>query len=107
MHTHFIDHDGGRIAFDDTLDTEADRQAVVLIPGMLDTRATYRHLRPLLTESGRRVISFDPRGYGETSPSWADFSQAAQATDIVALIEHLHAGPVILARSTARSGVPG
>ncbi|MFD0570830.1 alpha/beta fold hydrolase [Kitasatospora gansuensis] len=45
--TQYLDVPGGRLAYDDTA-TETGLP-VVLLPGMLDSRAVYRHLRPLLT----------------------------------------------------------
>ncbi|WP_425556380.1 alpha/beta fold hydrolase, partial [Kitasatospora nipponensis] len=53
--TQYLDVPGGRLAYDDTA-TETGLP-VVLLPGMLDSRAVYRHLRPLLTTPGHRVIT--------------------------------------------------
>lgn len=106
MQTRFLDTDGGRLAYDDTRDDGHDGPLVLLVPGMLDTRQTFRHLSPLLTAAGYRVVSFDPRGYGETSPVWDDFSQAAQSTDISALVSHLDSGPaLVVAHSYAASSI--
>ncbi|MBV6701421.1 alpha/beta hydrolase [Kitasatospora aureofaciens] len=85
--TQYLDVPGGRLAFDDT--RQGDGVPVVLLPGMLDTRAAYRHLRPLLTAAGRRVITMDLRGFGESSIVWDDYTPAAIATDVLALLGHL------------------
>ncbi|MFH8385432.1 alpha/beta fold hydrolase [Kitasatospora sp. NPDC018058] len=85
--TQHLDVPGGRIAFDDT--RQGDGTPVVLLPGMLDSRRAYRHLHPLLTAAGRRVITMDVRGFGESSIAWNDYSPAAVATDVLALLDHL------------------
>ncbi|MFF0416078.1 alpha/beta fold hydrolase [Kitasatospora sp. NPDC004745] len=85
--TQYLDVPGGRLAYDDT--RQGDGAPVVLLPGMLDTRAAYRHLHPLLTAAGHRVITMDLRGFGESSIVWDDYSPAAIATDVLALLNHL------------------
>ncbi|MFD8699098.1 alpha/beta fold hydrolase [Kitasatospora purpeofusca] len=93
--TRYLDLPGGRIAFDDT--GRGDGAPVVLLPGMLDSRAAYRHLRPLLTAAGRRVITMDLRGFGESSILWEDYSPAAIAGDVLALLDHLGIERAVLA----------
>ncbi|MFJ9693620.1 alpha/beta fold hydrolase [Kitasatospora sp. NPDC101183] len=85
--TGHLDLPGGRIAYDDT--RQGDGLPVVLLPGMLDSRTAYRHLRPLLTAAGRRVVTMDLRGFGESSIAWDDYSPAAIAGDALALLDHL------------------
>ncbi|GAA1388370.1 alpha/beta hydrolase [Kitasatospora putterlickiae] len=93
--TRHLDLPGGRIAFDDT--GHGTGAPVVLLPGMLDSRAAYRHLRPLLTAAGRRVITMDLRGFGESSIRWDDYSPAAIAGDVLALLDHLGIERAVLA----------
>ncbi|MFF2039404.1 alpha/beta fold hydrolase [Kitasatospora sp. NPDC058170] len=93
--TQFLDVPGGRLAYDDTV--QGDGAPVVLLPGMLDSRAAYRHLRPLLAAAGRRVITMDLRGFGESSIAWDDYSPAAIATDVLALLDHLGIERAVLA----------
>ncbi|MER7705329.1 alpha/beta hydrolase [Kitasatospora sp. NPDC097605] len=93
--TRHLDLPGGRIAFDDT--GHGEGAPVVLLPGMLDSRAAYRHLRPLLTAAGRRVITMDLRGFGESSVVWDDYSPAAIAGDVLALLDHLGIDRAVLA----------
>ncbi|MFB6888140.1 alpha/beta fold hydrolase [Kitasatospora sp. NPDC056327] len=93
--TRHLDLPGGRIAFDDT--GHGEGVPVVLLPGMLDSRAAYRHLRPLLTAAGRRVITMDLRGFGESSIHWDDYSPAAIAGDVLALLDHLDIDRAVLA----------
>ncbi|WP_327068245.1 alpha/beta fold hydrolase [Kitasatospora sp. NBC_01302] len=93
--TQFLQLPGGTIAFDDTLGADSrgtsgeDSTPVVLLPGMLEPRASFRHLRPLLLAAGQRVITMDLRGLGESSSAWDDYSPAAIAGDVVALLDHL------------------
>ncbi|MFG3050862.1 alpha/beta fold hydrolase [Kitasatospora sp. NPDC048239] len=93
--TQFLDVPGGRLAYDDTV--QGDGAPVVLLPGMLDSRTAYRHLHPLLTAAGRRVITMDLRGFGESSITWDDYSPAAIATDVIALLDHLGIERAVLA----------
>ncbi|MEV6978205.1 alpha/beta hydrolase [Kitasatospora sp. NPDC093806] len=93
--TRYLDLPGGRIAFDDT--EHGAGAPVVLLPGMLDSRAAYRHLRPLLTAAGRRVITMDLRGFGESSIVWDDYTPAAIARDVLALLDHLGIERAVLA----------
>ncbi|MFF7453451.1 alpha/beta fold hydrolase [Kitasatospora sp. NPDC008115] len=96
--TRHLDLPGGRIAFDDT--GHGEGAPVVLLPGMLDSRAAYRHLHPLLTAAGRRVITMDLRGFGESSIVWDDYSPAAIAGDVLALLDHLGIERAVLAGSS-------
>ena len=82
----------GRIAYDD----EGAGPVVLLAPGMGTTRATFRHLAPVLRRAGYRVVTTDYRGLGESDTGWAEYSSAATADDLAALIRHLGAGPVLL-----------
>ncbi|MBR7829362.1 alpha/beta hydrolase [Actinospica sp. MGRD01-02] len=82
----------GRIAYDD----QGTGPAVLLAPGMGTTRATFRHLVPVLLRAGYRVITTDYRGLGESDTGWDEYSSAATADDLAALIRHIDAGPVLL-----------
>ncbi|GAB2738515.1 alpha/beta fold hydrolase [Kitasatospora kifunensis] len=95
--TQYLQLPGGTIAFDDTLGTAAEGSTpVVLLPGMLEPRASFRYLHPLLTAAGQRVITVDLRGLGESSLAWDDYSPAALAEDVVALLDHLKIDRAIL-----------
>ena len=82
----------GTLSYDDT----GDGPLMVLLPGMGDNRTSYRHLIPLLVAAGHRVVSLDPRGQGESSAAWADYSPEAIGADLLALLRHLDAGPATL-----------
>lgn len=84
--------DNGTLAYDDN----GTGPLVVCLPGMGDNRTTYRHLVPLIVAAGHRVITMDPRGQGESSAVWADYSPQAMGADLLALLHHLGAGPAIL-----------
>jgi len=101
MKTQYLDREGGRIAYDDTAN---DGPLVVCVPGLGDTRNTYRHLRPLLVASGYRVVTADLRGEGESTAHWSDYSTTAVAADILALVRHLDAGPVLLISNSYTGG---
>ncbi|GAA3107301.1 alpha/beta fold hydrolase [Streptosporangium carneum] len=100
MKTQFLQVTGGRIAYDD----EGDGPLVVMVLGMLDSRESYRFLRPLLVQAGYRVVTMDIRGYGESSIDWDDYSYAAQGRDIAALVAHLDAGPAVLVGNSYAAG---
>lgn len=82
----------GRIAYDD----QGNGPVVLLAPGMGTTRATFRHIAPVLLRAGYRVVTTDYRGLGESDTGWDEYSSAATAQDLAALIRHLDAGPVLL-----------
>lgn len=94
----------GTIAYDDTGGTGPP---VIAAPGMGDLRQVYRHVRPLLTDAGVRLVTMDLRGVGESSVGWPDYSDAALGSDMLALAAHIDAGPVVLVGNslTAASAV--
>lgn len=91
--THLLPLDGGSIAYDDT---GGDGRLVVCSPGVGDTRAEYRHLRPLLVEAGFRVVTVDLRGHGESDTSFGSWAVEAVGADLVALLDHLEADGAVL-----------
>lgn len=90
MTTQSLNVTGGTIAFDDS---GGDGPLVVMLPGAGDTRAEYRFVAPDLAWSGVRVVTADLRGHGESSPSWPGYGMPETADDLLALLEHLDAGP--------------
>jgi pimeloyl-ACP methyl ester carboxylesterase len=102
--TQFLEKYGGKIAYDDTGGTGP---LIIAAPGMGDTRGVYRHLSPLLTKAGLRLVTFDIRGMGESSTGWKDYSDAAIASDYISLLVHLKSPTAILMGSskTAASAV--
>jgi pimeloyl-ACP methyl ester carboxylesterase len=56
-------------------------------------RSEYRFLGPALREAGYHAVSADLRGQGDTSVPWQTYDVPSVGNDILALIEHLNAGP--------------
>lgn len=100
MKTNYLEHENGRIAYDDA----GDGPLVVCIPSLGDLRGEYRFLIPQLVAAGYRVVSMDVRGLGETSVAWSDYSVAGVGRDIVALLRELKAGPAILIGTSMAAG---
>ena len=90
MGTQNLSVTGGTIAFDDS---GGSGRLVVMIPGAGDTRDEYRFVVPDLIAGGARVVTMDLRGHGESSADWPAYGMADTAADLVALLEHLDAGP--------------
>ena len=84
--------DGGPLAYDDP----GQGPLVVMAPGLGDLRQEYRFLAPELLGAGYRVVTVDLRGHGGSSVGWADYGRKATGEDLLALIDHLDAGPAIL-----------
>lgn len=99
--THYLVREGGSIAYDDMGGTGP---AVVLVPGLGDTRRVYRFLGPALRAAGHRVVTMDLRGHGESDPTFTDYSPEAVGGDIVALVEHLDAAPAALVGGSFAAG---
>jgi pimeloyl-ACP methyl ester carboxylesterase len=91
--TQFLARPDGRISYDDN---GIDGPLVIAAPGMGDTRHSYRHLRDGLAAAGIRFVTMDLRGMGESSVDWNDLSDAAVASDYLALVDELGSGPAVL-----------
>ena len=91
--THYLERPDGRISYDDN---GVDGPLVIAAPGMGDTRHSYRHLRDGLAAAGIRFVTMDVRGMGESSVDWSDLSDAAVASDYLALVDELGGGPAVL-----------
>ncbi|WP_262851395.1 alpha/beta fold hydrolase [Mumia quercus] len=96
MSIQFLTRPEGRIAYTDT----GTGPLVVLVPGMGDLRATYDRLAPSLAEAGYRVVVTDLRGHGDSDTGFTSYGDAATASDLVALVEHLDAGPAVVVGSS-------
>jgi pimeloyl-ACP methyl ester carboxylesterase len=83
---------GGQLAYDVTEPAGSLASAgrlVVASPGLGDVRQSYRFLVADLVAAGHRVATVDLRGHGGSSVGWPDYSEAAVAQDLLALIEEL------------------
>lgn len=87
---------GGRLAYSDT----GSGPLVVAVPGMGDLRSTYDDLAPALVDAGYRVVVTDLRGHGDSDTTFTTHGDVATGTDLVALVEHLDAGPAVLVGSS-------
>jgi pimeloyl-ACP methyl ester carboxylesterase len=100
MTTKFIKINQGTIAYEES----GSGPLVICVPSMGDVRQEYRFLAPRLVEAGYRVACMDVRGHGESSTNWPDFSVAGVGSDILALANHLGAGPALLIGSSMAAG---
>ena len=88
----FFQRPYGVLAYDD----QGSGPLIVAVPGLGDLRQSYRWLTPRLVAAGYRVVTLDPRGQGDSSARWPDYSPGALGDDISALIEHLGSGPAVV-----------
>jgi pimeloyl-ACP methyl ester carboxylesterase len=100
MTTKFLEHQNGKIAYDE----DGAGPLVLCVPSMGDLRQEYRFLAPQLVSSGYRTVRMDVRGHGETSTSWPGFSVSAVGSDMLALIDHLQAGPASIIGASMAAG---
>ncbi len=95
IHRYGAGVDGFELSYDDR---PGDGGVVVLLHGWPGDRHDYRAVVPLL--AGRRVVVPDLRGFGETTaPADApptEFGAEGQARSVIALIEAVADGPVVL-----------
>jgi pimeloyl-ACP methyl ester carboxylesterase len=84
---------GGTLAFSDY---GAGGELVLMLPGMGALRSEYRILAPALRDAGYHAVTADLRGQGDSSVPWESYDVPSVGGDIVALIEHLGAGPAHL-----------
>ena len=96
----FFDRPEGRIAYTD----EGSGPLVVMAPGFGDLKEEYRFLAPKLVTAGYRAVTMDLRGHGHSSVGWRDHSCAAMGSDMLALVDHLDAGPAILIGNSISGG---
>jgi len=78
---------------------------VVLIPGLFGSAYAFRHVVPDLTAAGRQTIVVELLGTGASSrPAKADYSLAAQAQRVAAVLDTLGVrGAIVVAHSIAAS----
>jgi pimeloyl-ACP methyl ester carboxylesterase len=100
MQTQYLKLTDGTIAFDD----QGQGPLVLCMPAGGDLRSEYRFLTPLLVAAGYRVVTMDMRGQGESSAYWPDYSEAALGSDMLALINHLGAGPALIIGASKATG---
>ena len=93
----FLERPAGRLAYELTGDPAGP--LVVCCPGMGDLRTSYRALAQRLAADGARVASVDLRGHGQSDVGWPDYSPAAVADDLLALVDSLGGRAVLVGNS--------
>jgi len=88
----YLNLERGRIAYE--IHGTGDR-LIVGTPGMGDVRRVYRFLAPRVALGGFRFAAMDPRGTGDSTVGWDEYSDRTVASDVIALVEHL-GGPAVL-----------
>lgn len=90
--TRYLELGRGRIAFE----VHGGAGPLVLAaPGLGDVRQVYRFLAPRIAAGGYRFAAMDPRGAGESTVGWSEYSDRAVASDMAALVRDL-GGPAVL-----------
>lgn len=69
---------------------------VVLIHGWPLSGRSWEKQVPALVDAGSRVITYDRRGFGESSKPWTGYDYDTLAADLHALLEHLDLRDVTL-----------
>lgn len=100
MKTQFLKIPEGTLAYEET----GSGPLVLCVPGMGDVRGQYRYLAPRLAAAGYRAVSLDPRGHGESSIGWLDYSVAGVGSDILTLLHHLDTGPAFVIGNSMAGG---
>jgi pimeloyl-ACP methyl ester carboxylesterase len=90
LQTQYVQRPEGTLAY---TDYGGSGEPVLMLPGMGSLRSEYRYLAPVLREAGYRAVTADLRGQGDTSVPWPTYDVPSVGEDILALIEHLNAGP--------------
>lgn len=93
--TQYLNRPEGRIAFD----VAGSGPLVVAVPGMGDSRGSYRFLVPPLVAAGYRVATVDLRGHGESDASFQAFDDEAAASDVAALVDELGGPATVIGNS--------
>lgn len=87
-----IPREGGHIA----VEVRGSGPPVLCVPGMGESRASFRHLTPALESAGLRVAVMDLRGHGDSSTHFPSYDDAAAASDVLAVIDELGGSPVTM-----------
>jgi pimeloyl-ACP methyl ester carboxylesterase len=89
-----LERDGARLEGEEA----GEGPVVVGLHGLTATRRYVLMGSRTLERSGRRVVLYDARGHGASAPApLGDYSYAAQAADLAAVIASLDSGPAVVA----------
>src|SRR5215213_3927061 len=75
---------------------QGDGQPVVLIHGWPLSGRSWESQVPALIEAGYRVITYDRRGFGQSSQPWNGYDYDTLAADLAALVDHLDLRDAVL-----------
>lgn len=97
-HSHVIERDGVSLS---VLDTGVPAGAgpvpcLLLLHGLGGCALEWSGVADLLAERAR-VVAFDSRGHGDSTRQPEDLSRAAHVADVIAVVDDLALGPVVLA----------
>lgn len=84
-----VSRDGGEIAVEST----GEGRLVLCVPGMGESRTSFRHLLPGLAKAGYRAAAMDLRGHGDSSTGFGRYDDEAAAGDVLAVIDALGGAP--------------
>jgi pimeloyl-ACP methyl ester carboxylesterase len=70
-------------------DSGGDGTAVVFVHAATGSSRVWEHQIPAFTSNGYRVITYDRRGFGRSTPDATGPQPGTGADDLVALVEHL------------------
>lgn len=101
MTTHLLPTPHGRIAWDRT---GGGPRPVVCIPGLGDTRASWRALAPRLAAAGCTVYTLDLRGHGESDTTFGAYAAHDIADDVRALLTELDLHDAVLIGNSIGGG---
>lgn len=89
LHNIKIKRENGTIAVDVT----GTGSLAICVPGMGESKASFRHIVPGLKTAGYRVAVMDLRGHGDSSTDFATYDDQAAASDVLAVIDALGGVP--------------
>src|SRR5262249_20377769 len=69
---------------------------LILIPGWTMTADVFEHQLGQLAGDGLRVVSFDPRGQGDSTKDWVRHDYDARGDDVAHVLDSFASGPVVV-----------
>ena len=91
--TQMLQTSGGRVAYETF---GVGGTPIVAVPGIGDTRASYRALAPMLVQAGYTVYAMDLRGHGGSDTSFGSYTSENIGNDVVALLDALDLRDAVL-----------
>lgn len=91
--TYVVTPDGARLR---CLTAGNGPNTLVLIPGWTMTADVFEHQFDRLASDQLRIVSFDPRGQGDSTKDWNHHDYDTRGDDVALVVETLCTGPVVL-----------